>query len=816
MLTPRSSSLLRILTVAALLVAAVITRAQSSVNVTFGGRTFTNQGLTGVGRMPAAMRDSFGETFGSFSAFTFDALTWTRTGSGFTGTLYAQPDRGYNAAGTTDYAPRFNVLSVSFAPAPGGAATQNQVGLTLAQTIQYREANGTPFTALDPTPAGTGSRTGFPALPVAYNGKISLDGEGIVRLPDGSLYVSDEYGPYIYRFSSNGTLLAAIRPPEALIPKRNGADSFASNSPGAGQPAPAPVDPVTGRQNNQGLEGLTLTPDGRYLAALLQSATRQDGGTGGSSATRNNTRLLLYNLSTDLNAPTLAAEYVVQLPGYPQGSSTRIAAQSEMLALNNTQFLVLARDGNGRGVATATSVYRKILLYDIAAATNIAGTAFDTAGTAVAPGGGLSPTVTPATRAEFIDINDAAQLAKFGLHNGPTDDMNNLSEKWEGLALVPALDPAAPNDVYLFVGNDNDFTTTDGFQVGGAYNAGLENDSLILVYRLTLPTYVDRVAYAAMMQTGTPLFQSLRLSLTEATRGVARDLGGHLTRLRLGQQAAAGWSAFATGDWQSDSHDAGPGFSGDDADSWSASGGVEYTQDALSLGVGAAKSNTSADLPDGIGSHEIEGKGWGGFVSYSRPGYYVELGLFRQSLDVATTRQTGAYQLTATGQTTGTARAWRAVTGLRGSFASVQWTVEAGREGVHTRLDPFAETGAIQAGIESPVQRISSDLWQGTLQLSRDFPSGNLTLTPYIRARYEHELHDQIDPLTLALVGRSTVSGGTYEVPALALDHGLVRGTAGLTATLGTGLWLNVEFAKALSDDRGDASAWSLSLRHSF
>jgi len=57
--------------------------------------------------------------------------------------------------------------------------------------------------------------------------------------------------------------------------------------------------------------------------------------------------------------------------------------------------------------------------------------------------------VTPATLTSFIGINENAQLRKFGLHNGaPNDRNNNLSEKWEGIALVPARDPKNPYDFF--------------------------------------------------------------------------------------------------------------------------------------------------------------------------------------------------------------------------------------------------------------------------------------------------------------------------------------------------------------------------------
>ncbi|MSU52547.1 MAG: hypothetical protein CK538_04800 [Opitutia bacterium] len=475
--------------------------AQPVTTVTVNNQTFVNQGLVGVGRMPADLRDKFGETFGSFSAFTFQPGSWQRNANGsYSGTLFAQPDRGYNVAGTTNYVPRFNKITVAFTPAPSGSTAQNQVALTLDDTIKFTESDGTPMTSLDPTSAGTGTRAGLPTMPQAFNGRLSLDAEGIVVNADGSIWVSDEYGPYIFRFTADGRLTSAIRPPEAITPKRGGAYSFASNNPGPGQAAPVPADPTTGRQNNQGLEGLSVSPDGRTLFALLQSAARQDGGTGGTGP-RRHTRLLAYDLTVAGN-PTLKGEYVVALPTFLLGTATRVPAQSEMLAINNTQFLVLARDGNGRGVANPTSLYRSILVYDISSATDIAGTAYDTPTTPVAPGGVLAAGIVPATSAVLVDLNNNAQLAKFGLNNGPVDNVNTLSEKWEALALVPAFDPGAPNDWFLFVGNDNDFITTNGFQDGAPYAAALDNDNMVLVYRVAIPTRLANVASRALTGPG--------------------------------------------------------------------------------------------------------------------------------------------------------------------------------------------------------------------------------------------------------------------------------------------------------------------------
>lgn len=532
--------------------------AQPVTTVTVNNQSFVNQGLVGVGRMPADLKDKFGETFGSFSAFTFQPGSWQRNANGsYSGTLFAQPDRGYNAAGTTNYVPRFNKITVAFTPAPSGATAQNQVSLTLADTIKFTESDGTPMTSLDPTSSGTGTRAGLPAMPQAFNGRLSLDAEGIVVNADGSIWVSDEYGPYIFRFTADGRLTSAIRPPEAITPKRGGADSFASNNPGPGQAAPVPANPTTGRQNNQGLEGLSVSPDGRTLFALLQSAARQDGGTGGTGP-RRHTRLLAYDLTVAGN-PTLKGEYVVPLPTYSLGAATLVPAQSEMLAINNTQFLVLARDGSGRGVANPTSLYRSILVYDISGATNIAGTAYDTTTTPIAPGGVLAAGIVPATSAVLVDMNNAAQLAKFGLNNGPVDNVNTLSEKWEALALVPAFDPGAPNDWFLFVGNDNDFITTNGFQDGAPYAAALDNDNMVLVYRVTIPTRLANVASRALTGPGQSAHVlGFVVSGARPKAMLVRGVGPALTPFGITNALpdpsltifnAAGQSVFSNNDW---------------------------------------------------------------------------------------------------------------------------------------------------------------------------------------------------------------------------------------------------------------------------
>jgi hypothetical protein len=443
---------------------------------------FVNHGLVAVARVPPSLHDQAGETLAGFgSAIAFAPGSWARAGDTWRGTLFALPDRGWDKAGTQDYRPRIQVFAVTLVPG-------KSLDLALTQTILLHEADGTPMTGLDPAGVRPAAN-GFPDLPVAANGHVSMDNESLVVAPDRSFWIGDEYGPYVYHVAPDGLLLGAIRPPAAFIPMRGGAQSFSSDDPPAGGAHPVPAKPETGRGNNQGFEGLAIAPDGRTIYPLLQSALMQDGGD--AAATRQHSRMLAYDIA-DPAHPRLAGEYVVPLRRYadPRHSAhLQVATANDLLALNGQFFLILAHD-HGRGATKShpASIYRRICVMSIAGATDIAGTRYDGA-TPVAPGGALAEGVAPARVHEFIDLLDDASLARFGLHNGAPDDGHDLYGKWEGLALAPLHDPRAPDDYFLFVAGDNDFITQHGLIAGRAFAdpTGRDVDSVVLVYRVTLP-----------------------------------------------------------------------------------------------------------------------------------------------------------------------------------------------------------------------------------------------------------------------------------------------------------------------------------------
>ncbi len=785
-----------------------VASAQTVDSVTIGGSSFANQGLVGVGRIASSTRDKYGETLGSMSGLTFDAGSWRRSGDSYSGIMYALPDRGYNVVGTTDYRPRLNTLALSLTPYYGSAALaagsgqQSQIGLSVLDTTLLTEANGAVTTGLDPQPR-TGVRAaanGLPALPQAYNGKISLDTEGIARLADGSFYISDEYGPYIYHFSASGRMISAVQPPAALLPVRNGGLDFSSNNPATGQPAPSPADPTRGRQNNQGMEGLSLTPDKTKLAALLQSATRQDGGTGGNSATRRNTRLVIYDVSSNPDSPALVGHYVVPLPTFRSGSRTLVAAQSEMLALNDKQFLVLSRDSNnGQGLSGTDSLYRSIDIVDVSNATNLVGTAYEGT-TPVAPGGNLVAAVTPVSYTQFLSINNNGQLAKFGLHNGGAQDANLLSEKWEAMGLLPVLDAAKPDDFFLFVGNDNDFLTRNGYQVGAAYDAGANVDTMLLVYRLTLPTYVDPLAIESLRQTALPLARGLGNASVAMADSASRSVRSHLNGLRFlggsseggggpaaGGPVISGWVGGRLGFDRAD--DTGLA-AGADTDSRNGQVGADIRiTDTLVAGFAVGGARNSLSFGD-TGSAKVRSAAISPYVAGSYGKFFGSLsGTYSFDTYDKIARNTGAYGLTARGETKG--RSWSV--GVDGGYELGEgaWSFGPVAAARYTRatIDGYTETDAIHLNGTLPSQTQRGWSWEFGGQAAHRFEMDSASVIPQARLSYEWNRVRGGETLAATLANRSTSSLGTVTRTFGTPERDGLRAGAGVTVLSGAVAW---------------------------
>ncbi|THH07772.1 hypothetical protein EW146_g9209 [Bondarzewia mesenterica] len=378
-----------------------------------------------------------GDTIGGIgSAIALSSFSKSLDGS-YSGTLIVQPDRGFNVDGTVNYQGRHHSVDFVFSPYYDTAPlsftdAQQTLRLTYRDTTLYFERKDVNTTGLDATGVRQ-AQSGFPQqatadppMPISsqMDDRLTLDLEGLVLNSDGSFWASDEYGPYIYRFTENGQLLQTIQPPGAILPFTDGDLNFSSEN-----------NPDTGRAGNQGrlgfslttghqlfthsisptgFEGLSVDSSGDTLYALLQSATIQDGGNKKSHS--RNTRLLAYDISgPSVDRPALIGEWVVSLP---QDSDGKTLAASELHFVSPGVFLVLARDGGGHGGNGNESAYKQADLIDISNATDIHGTEYDDPLNPIAKKGVLDSSITPATYVGFVSFINGTQLARFGLHNG--------------------------------------------------------------------------------------------------------------------------------------------------------------------------------------------------------------------------------------------------------------------------------------------------------------------------------------------------------------------------------------------------------------
>ena len=470
-----------------LFVAALALATSPSAHAQFTG--FGNLGLVGVGRVSGDAFDALGPNIDSMggigSAAFVDPGSVLRSGDAengftYTGNLFSVPDRGFNGA-TLDYHPRLHTFGFTITPYYGSAPT-NQSPIVLQNTATTLFTyDGTNFTGFE---ANDTNATVWPQSPTNSlgQGRRSLDPEGLTRAADGTWYVSDEYGPSIFHFDANGALLGRLLAPEAFIPKRGsypGATVFGNTA------------ITNGRVRNRGFEGLTLTPDGRRLVAALQSPLQQDGN---ASTVGQNTRLLFFDVEN--GSPThgrVVAEYVYQLTLNGNAATNRQTLASEILALNSETFLVLERDSLGLGDTTiAVPNYKAIVAVSTRGATNIANTGYDLE--RGAPGALLLPIntvlsgIAPVARLDLVQLITTNELARFSLNLNTNKDANTLSEKWEGLGLMPLNDPAAPDDYLVLAMNDNDFTSTNVYQNGVLVGTNaLTIDNMILAYRVSLP-----------------------------------------------------------------------------------------------------------------------------------------------------------------------------------------------------------------------------------------------------------------------------------------------------------------------------------------
>ena len=383
------------------------------------------------------------------------ALAWA---GGYT--FLAAPDRGPNATAyntavdnTASYIARFQTVTMVLTPSGGGALPFNLTPTLAATTLlssptalNYGTGAGLGNKIDGTTPIGsgapalntsnqfffTGRSDNFGAGNSGNANNARLDPEGMRVSVDGkSVFISDEYGPYVYQFDrATGQRIRSYTLPSNLyVPNLSpvGNTEITGNT--------------TGRTANKGLEGLAITPDGKTLIGMMQAPLIQDAAIAASNK-------LLRIVTIDV-ASGATKEY-----GYLLTTGSGV---SEITAINDHEFLVDERDGNGLGAgnnATNKKVY-KIDLTGAADITNLSG--------ATAVAAAVAKNATP-----LVDL--VALLGANGITRA------NVPAKIEGLAFGEDLLINGVLTHTLWIANDNDFVAVAGpttFYVVGVTNADL-------------------------------------------------------------------------------------------------------------------------------------------------------------------------------------------------------------------------------------------------------------------------------------------------------------------------------------------------------
>ena len=345
-------------------------------------------------------------------------------------TFLALPDRGPNATSwtagaafdnTTSYVSRWQTLSLNLVASPSGGLPYTLSPTLTATTLLYSS------TALNYGPVASANNT---ADRYYFNGRSDnfapgsslntqnarLDPEAIRVSNDGrSVFISDEYGPYVYQFDRlTGERIRAYTLPANLgvsVLSAVGNTEISANT--------------TGRVANKGMEGLAISPDGSTLYGFMQSPLLQDSA--GSAGKGNTNRIIKINIASG----------EVQQFGYNNlvgGSSNN---SSEILAVNDHQFLVLERDGKGLGDGTSAS-FKRLQLVDLAGAKDIS--ALSGADNIAAAA------VSSTTFLDLVSVLTAHGLAKTA-----------IPSKLEGAAFGQDIVEGGTTYHTLYIANDNDF-----------------------------------------------------------------------------------------------------------------------------------------------------------------------------------------------------------------------------------------------------------------------------------------------------------------------------------------------------------------------
>jgi hypothetical protein len=391
-------------------------------------------------------------------------------------TFIALPDRGpnaveYNAAvdDTASYINRFHTLNLSLAPSDPGSALPFTLTPMLTATTLLSSVTPLHYGS----GAGLGLGNGAPALNQVHHlnyfsgrsdnfdpARVStdprdgrLDPESVRVSADGrSVFITDEYGPYVYQFHrATGIRIRAFALPARFavsVLSPVGDTEISGNT--------------SGRVANKGMEGLAITPDGKTLVGIMQSPLIQDGGTDGST-----TRIVTIDVRTGATR-----EYAYTFDNIGTAKKPKYGTASEIVAVNGHEFLVDERDGKGLGDGSV-AVQKKIYKIDLAGALDVSQVT-----------GAANLAAAAVGKTPFLDVVSVLTAKGIGSANIPA--------KLEGMAFGQDVLIGGVTHHTLYVSTDNDYIS---LVIDDLHPDGMDNPNTFLVFAFTdadLPGFVHQ------------------------------------------------------------------------------------------------------------------------------------------------------------------------------------------------------------------------------------------------------------------------------------------------------------------------------------
>ncbi|MCS7194287.1 MAG: esterase-like activity of phytase family protein [Meiothermus sp.] len=244
------------------------------------------------------------------------------------GSYWVLSDNGFGSkANSPDYLLRLYLLTPQPRTAQGGPGT-----VQVNRFVQLRDPNRrVPFPILN---ENTPDR-----LLTGYD----FDPESFVFAADGTLWVGDEFGPYLLHFDANGVLLdppfatpdfGAGKDPSKDFVRAPQNHALIMNPVAPGQPSPANLP------TSRGFEGMTTNPGRTRIYAMLEGTVLGDpAGT---------VRLMEFDPAAK-RWVGLVGRYRLDDPAHAIG---------EIAVVNESEFLVIERDNRQGAEARFKRIYR--------------------------------------------------------------------------------------------------------------------------------------------------------------------------------------------------------------------------------------------------------------------------------------------------------------------------------------------------------------------------------------------------------------------------------------------------------------------------